>query len=148
MSCFTCIVTLQVFVKIWIQWSIAWNSAFYRGWYVQLWIVFSFIGVLKTWCWTIHTTSYLKSLLFYLFYLDHRCTLGWRCYRSRGGSSPQTDRDSPVPHTGSPSRPRHTDTCPPHSNRVHYTDCYSLYLHTGTKRRHLKQIPLVTLILI
>ena len=28
---FTCIVTSQMFVKIWMQWSIALSSAFYRG---------------------------------------------------------------------------------------------------------------------
>ena len=31
MARFTCIVTLQVFLKIWMQWSIALGSGFYRG---------------------------------------------------------------------------------------------------------------------
>ena len=31
MSCFACIVTSQVFVKSWMQWSIALSFAFYRG---------------------------------------------------------------------------------------------------------------------
>ena len=31
MARFTCIVTLQVFVKIWMQWSIAFSSAFIRN---------------------------------------------------------------------------------------------------------------------
>ena len=41
-SCFTCIMTLQVFVKIWMQWSIALSSAIYKGKEKHLWIVFSF----------------------------------------------------------------------------------------------------------
>ena len=44
MARFTCIVTSQVFVEIWMRWSIALSSAFYRG-RKHLWIVFSF----KTW---------------------------------------------------------------------------------------------------
>ena len=42
---FTCIVTSQVFVKIWMRWSIVLNSAFYRG-RKYLWIVFSYHATL------------------------------------------------------------------------------------------------------
>ena len=38
---FTCIVTSQMFVEIWMRWSIALSSAFYTG-RKHLWIVFSF----------------------------------------------------------------------------------------------------------
>ena len=38
---FTCIVTSQVFMEIWMRWSIALSSAFYTG-RKHLWIVFSF----------------------------------------------------------------------------------------------------------
>ena len=38
---FTCIMTSQVFVEIWMRWSIALSSAFYTG-RKHLWIVFSF----------------------------------------------------------------------------------------------------------
>ena len=38
---FTCIVTAQVFVEIWMRWSISLSSAFYTG-RKHLWIVFSF----------------------------------------------------------------------------------------------------------
>ena len=38
---FTCIVTSQVFVEIWMRWSISLSSAFYPG-MKHLWIVFSF----------------------------------------------------------------------------------------------------------
>ena len=41
MAGFTCIVTSQVFVEIWMRWSITLSSAFYRG-RKHLWIVFSF----------------------------------------------------------------------------------------------------------
>ena len=41
MARFTCIVTSQVFVEIWMRWSIALSSAFYTG-RKHLWIVFSF----------------------------------------------------------------------------------------------------------
>ena len=41
MARFTCIVTSQVFVEIWMRWSIALSSAFYTG-RIHLWIVFSF----------------------------------------------------------------------------------------------------------
>ena len=41
MARFTCIVTSQVFVEIWMRWSIALSSAFYRD-REHLWIVFSF----------------------------------------------------------------------------------------------------------
>ena len=41
MARFTCIVTSQVFVEIWMRWSIALSSAFYTG-KKHLWIVFSF----------------------------------------------------------------------------------------------------------
>ena len=40
-ACFTCIVTSQVFVEIWMRWSIALSAAFYTG-RKHLWIVFSF----------------------------------------------------------------------------------------------------------
>ena len=42
MAHFTCIVTSQVFIKIWMQWSIALSSAFQRGREKHSWIVFSF----------------------------------------------------------------------------------------------------------
>ena len=41
MAHFTCIVTSQVFVEIWMRWSIALSSAFYTG-RKHLWRVFSF----------------------------------------------------------------------------------------------------------
>ena len=41
MARFTCIVTSQVFVEIWMRWSIALSAAFYTG-RKHLWIVFSF----------------------------------------------------------------------------------------------------------
>ena len=41
MARFTCIVTSQVFVEIWMRWSITLSSAFYTG-RKHLWIVFSF----------------------------------------------------------------------------------------------------------
>ena len=41
MACFTCIMTSQVFVEIWMRWSKALSSAFYTG-RTHLWIVFSF----------------------------------------------------------------------------------------------------------
>ena len=41
MARFTCIVTSQVFVKIWMRWRITLSSVFYRG-TKHLWIVFSF----------------------------------------------------------------------------------------------------------
>ena len=41
MARFTCIVTSQVFVEIWMRWSIALSSAFYTD-RKHLWIVFSF----------------------------------------------------------------------------------------------------------
>ena len=41
MASFTCIVTSQVFVEIWMRWSMALSSAFYRG-REHLWKVFSF----------------------------------------------------------------------------------------------------------
>ena len=41
MARFTCIVTSQVFVEIWMRWSIVLSSAFYTG-RIHLWIVFSF----------------------------------------------------------------------------------------------------------
>ena len=41
MTRFICIETLQVFVEIWMRWSIALSSAFYRG-RKHLWVVFSF----------------------------------------------------------------------------------------------------------
>ena len=44
---FTCIVTSQVFVEIWMRWSMALSSAFYRG-REHLWKVFSFKGHLAT----------------------------------------------------------------------------------------------------
>ena len=44
MAHFTCIVTSQMFVEIWMQWSIALSSAFYTG-RKHLWIAFSFNGV-------------------------------------------------------------------------------------------------------
>ena len=43
MACFTCIVTSQMFVEIWMRWSIALRSAFDRG-RKHLWIVFNFRG--------------------------------------------------------------------------------------------------------
>ena len=61
MARFTCIVTSQVFVEIWMRWSIALSSAFYTG-KKHLWIVFSFNFWLFMRIWTtiLHTGIFMK----------------------------------------------------------------------------------------
>ena len=54
-SCFTCIVTSQVFVEIWMRWSISLSSAFYRG-RKHLWIVLRFNGLSRM----IYCPSWIK----------------------------------------------------------------------------------------
>ena len=79
MARFTCIVTSQVFVKIWMRWSIARSSAFYTG-RKHLWIVFSFNW---PWCSSVvqHLSSYARvpgfnsqsshtfSLIWYMYFI-------------------------------------------------------------------------------
>ena len=61
MASFTCIVTSQVFVEIWMRWSIALSSAFYTG-RKHLWIVFSF----NIYWHSTHYTSSTGAVIFIL----------------------------------------------------------------------------------
>ena len=69
MARFTCIVTSQVFLEIWMRWSIALSSAFYRG-KKNLWIpvVFSFkpqsLVALHDHASPLHTACYLDRNIF------------------------------------------------------------------------------------
>ena len=64
MAHFTCVLTSQVFVEIWMQWSIALRSAFYRG-RKHLWIVFShkLASIFNCLQWLIHYFDFWPHFL-------------------------------------------------------------------------------------